>query len=184
MRAAARVKHFSFRTEQCYVYWIERYIRHHGIRHPNTMGAAEVEQFLTHLAVQGNVSASTQNQAPCPRKAVGMAHVRQPTYRLGMGRGTVEWGDVFPAAGGRAARRCITSCAVLWRHVDGHFAICFEWVCGERACGCGGAARVSGAGGGFFTPQARRLACGLGLARGPGVARKLGGIPRGGECGA
>jgi integron integrase len=63
VRAAARVKHFSYRTEQCYVYWIERYIRHHGIRHPNTMGTAEVEQFLTHLAVAGRVSASTQNQA-------------------------------------------------------------------------------------------------------------------------
>jgi site-specific recombinase XerD len=45
------------------VHWIERYIRHHGIRHPNTMGAAEVEQFLTHLAVDGRVAASTQNQA-------------------------------------------------------------------------------------------------------------------------
>ena len=63
VRATARVKHFSYRTEQCYVFWIERYIRHHGIRHPNTMGAAEVEQFLTHLAVRDNVAASTQNQA-------------------------------------------------------------------------------------------------------------------------
>ena len=63
VRAAARVKHFSYRTEQCYVYWIERYIRHHGIRHPKTMAGPEVEQFLTHLAVAANVSASTQNQA-------------------------------------------------------------------------------------------------------------------------
>jgi len=45
------------------VYWAERYIRHHGIRHPNTMGAPEIEQFLTHLAVASQVSASTQNQA-------------------------------------------------------------------------------------------------------------------------
>lgn len=50
IRAVARVKHFSYRTEQCYTYWAERYIRHHGIRHPNTMGAAVVEAFLTHLA--------------------------------------------------------------------------------------------------------------------------------------
>ena len=63
VRQLARVKHFSYRTEQCYLHWIERYIRFHGIRHPNTMGAPEAEAFLTHLAVAGNVSASTQNQA-------------------------------------------------------------------------------------------------------------------------
>jgi len=63
IRQAARAKHFSYRTEQCYVYWAERYIRFHGIRHPDTMGEAQVEAFLTHLAVDGRVSASTQNQA-------------------------------------------------------------------------------------------------------------------------
>jgi integron integrase len=63
VRHAIRAKHFSYRTEQVYVYWAERYIRFHGIRHPNTMGAPEVEAFLTHLAVDGHVSASTQNQA-------------------------------------------------------------------------------------------------------------------------
>lgn len=63
VRHLARTKHFSIRTERCYVYWAERYIRFHGIRHPNTMGTPEVEQFLSHLAVEGNVSASTQNQA-------------------------------------------------------------------------------------------------------------------------
>ena len=63
VRHTARVKHFAYRTEQAYVYWAERYIRFHGIRHPTTMGAPEVEQFLTHLAVHGRVSASTQNQA-------------------------------------------------------------------------------------------------------------------------
>ncbi len=63
IRHAARVKHFSIRTERCYVQWAERYIRFHGIKHPNTMGTLEIEQFLTHLAVEGNVSASTQNQA-------------------------------------------------------------------------------------------------------------------------
>lgn len=63
VRHVTRVKHFSYRTEQAYVYWAERYIRFHGIRHPNTMGTAEVEQFLTSLAVEGHVSASSQNQA-------------------------------------------------------------------------------------------------------------------------
>lgn len=63
VRQVARVRHFSYRTEQAYAYWIERFIRFHGIRHPNTMGAEEVEAFLTHLAVEGRVAASTQNQA-------------------------------------------------------------------------------------------------------------------------
>jgi integron integrase len=58
-----RVKHYSLRTEKAYVDWIKRYILHHGKRHPKDMGAAEVEAFLTHLAVARNVSASTQNQA-------------------------------------------------------------------------------------------------------------------------
>lgn len=62
-RQTARVKHFSYRTEKTYLYWIERYIRFHGVRHPNTLGAPEVEAFLTHLAVEGHVAASTQNQA-------------------------------------------------------------------------------------------------------------------------
>ena len=58
-----RVKHYSLRTEKSYVDWIKRYIWHFDKRHPKDMGAAEVEVFLTHLAVERNVSASTQNQA-------------------------------------------------------------------------------------------------------------------------
>ena len=61
--AKMRVKHYSRRTETCYVGWIKRYIQYHGKRHPKEMGAAEVEAFLTHLAVERQVSASTQNQA-------------------------------------------------------------------------------------------------------------------------
>jgi integron integrase len=58
-----RVRQFSPRTEDCYTTWAERFIRFHGLRHPNTMGAPEIEQFLTDLAANGHVSASTQNQA-------------------------------------------------------------------------------------------------------------------------
>ncbi len=61
--AKLRVKHYSIRTEKSYVDWIKRYILHNGKRHPKEMGAAEVEAFLTHLAVARNVSSSTQNQA-------------------------------------------------------------------------------------------------------------------------
>ena len=58
-----RVRHFSPRTEDLYAGWAERFIRFHGIRHPDTMAEPEVNAFLTHLAVTRNVSASTQNQA-------------------------------------------------------------------------------------------------------------------------
>jgi integron integrase len=51
------------RTEQAYLDWIKRFIRHFGKRHPRDLGAAEVSEFLTHLAVAGQVAASTQNQA-------------------------------------------------------------------------------------------------------------------------
>ena len=63
VRDAIRLKHYSIRTEQSYINWIKRYIFFHNVRHPDEMGAAEVEAFLTHLAVNENVAASTQNQA-------------------------------------------------------------------------------------------------------------------------
>ncbi len=62
-REVLRLKHYSLRTEEAYVGWITRYILFHGKRHPQEMGAREIEEFLTHLAVEGNVAASTQNQA-------------------------------------------------------------------------------------------------------------------------
>ena len=63
LRARIRVKHYALRTEQVYVGWVKRYIHFHGKRHPRDLGAADVEAFLSHLAVARNVSASTQNQA-------------------------------------------------------------------------------------------------------------------------
>lgn len=65
VRGKIRLKHYSIRTEQAYTDWIKRFILHFGKKHPRDMGAAEVEQFLTHLAVNGRVAASTQNQARC-----------------------------------------------------------------------------------------------------------------------
>ena len=63
VRDRIRVKHYSIRTEQAYCDWIRRFIIFHGKRHPSGLGAAEVEAFLTSLAVDGRVAASTQNQA-------------------------------------------------------------------------------------------------------------------------
>lgn len=63
LRLVLRVRHYSPRTEECYVHWARRFIHFHRMRHPRTMAAAEVEQFLSHLAVEQRVSASAQNQA-------------------------------------------------------------------------------------------------------------------------
>ncbi len=63
MRARLRTRHYSIRTEDSYVQWAKRFILFQGKRHPSAMGAAEINEFLTHLAVERNVSASTQSQA-------------------------------------------------------------------------------------------------------------------------
>jgi hypothetical protein len=78
VRREIRLRHYSLRTEEAYVNWIKRYIQFHkakpapdpsgggeasGWRHPRDMGAAEVRQFLEHLAADNNVAAATQNQA-------------------------------------------------------------------------------------------------------------------------
>jgi integron integrase len=63
MRTVIRTMHYSIRTEDAYVDWTRRFILFHGKKHPRSMGAAEVGAFLTHLATERRVSASTQNQA-------------------------------------------------------------------------------------------------------------------------
>lgn len=63
VRNILRLKHYSMRTEETYVGWIKRYIYFHNKRHPKDMGDKEVKAFLTNLAVNQNVAASTQNQA-------------------------------------------------------------------------------------------------------------------------
>jgi len=65
MRNAMRVGQYALDTEKAYVDWARRYILFHQKRHPQEMGAMEVEQFLTHLAVQRQVSPSTRKQALC-----------------------------------------------------------------------------------------------------------------------
>ena len=63
VRTVLRCKHYAYRTEQRYLAWIRRFILFHGKRHPVHMGQAEIEAFLTHLAVKEQVAAATQNQA-------------------------------------------------------------------------------------------------------------------------
>ena len=63
VRARMRLKHYSLRTEQAYLYWIRRYIRANGMRHPRLLDGKAVETFLTRLATDDDVAPSTQNQA-------------------------------------------------------------------------------------------------------------------------
>ncbi|MEK7700080.1 MAG: phage integrase N-terminal SAM-like domain-containing protein, partial [Planctomycetota bacterium] len=63
LREALRARHYSRRTEQTYCHWVKRFIFFHKVRHPAEMAEPEINAFLTHLAVEEKVSASTQNQA-------------------------------------------------------------------------------------------------------------------------
>lgn len=63
MRSKLRLGHCSRRTEQCYIAWVIRYVRYHGLRHPRELGEQEVTAFLRHLAEELGVAASTQGQA-------------------------------------------------------------------------------------------------------------------------
>src|SRR3989338_5424063 len=63
LRAALRLKHYSLRTEEAYVDWVRRFILFHHKRHPADIAEPEISAFLTHLAVDGRVAASTQTQA-------------------------------------------------------------------------------------------------------------------------
>ncbi len=63
VRAAVRVRHYSIRTEQAYLYWVRRYINFHQLRHPEHMAEREVAAFLSDLALRGQVAPATQNQA-------------------------------------------------------------------------------------------------------------------------
>jgi len=63
VRSACRRKGYTYRTEKTYLRWIVRYVKHHGTEHPRTFGKPEVRDYLSHLATERNVAASTQNQA-------------------------------------------------------------------------------------------------------------------------
>lgn len=63
LKEVFRAQHYAYRTKETYLKWIKRFIAHNGNRHPGELGAEEIQAFLTHLAVDGKVSASSQNQA-------------------------------------------------------------------------------------------------------------------------
>ena len=82
---ALRSRHYSKRTENTYVMWVKRFIYFHNVRHPAEMTESEINAFLTHLAVEKHVSASTQNQALSALLFL---------YRHVIGR---EVGELFPS---------------------------------------------------------------------------------------
>ena len=88
VRAAIRTRHYSRRTEEAYVDWIRRFIIFHGKRHPAEMGGRGINAFLTQLAVERKVSASTQNQALSALLFL---------YRYVIGRKIGDLGDVIHA---------------------------------------------------------------------------------------
>lgn len=88
LREALRSRHYSRRTEQTYCLWVKRFIHFHSLRHPNEMAEPEVNAFLTHLAINRKVSASTQNQALCALLFL---------YRHVLGREIGDLGDVIRA---------------------------------------------------------------------------------------
>ena len=72
LRAALRLRHYSYKTEKNYVAWVKRYIYFHKKQHPKDLGAEQIVQYLTFLAVKGKVAAGTQNQALC---ALSLIHI-------------------------------------------------------------------------------------------------------------
>ena len=88
LRDEFRVRHYSYRTEQCYLAWIRRFIRFHHNRHPSQMAETEVRLYLTHLATRRNVAAATQNQALSALLFM-YRHISQ---------GDVQWIDGFERA--------------------------------------------------------------------------------------
>jgi Phage integrase, N-terminal SAM-like domain len=65
VRDAIRLKHYSYRTEETYIQWIRRFILFHSKRHPAEMGTPEIEAFLTHLAIEDEVTASKPSTPSC-----------------------------------------------------------------------------------------------------------------------
>lgn len=79
VRRAMRVRRYSPRTEDAYVNWVRRFVRFHGMRHPAELGPAEIGAFLTRLAAQDGVAASTQTQALCALLFLYRTVLRRPS---------------------------------------------------------------------------------------------------------
>ena len=131
VRNAIRLRHYSIRTEQAYVDWIRRFIFFHGKRHPREMAEVEVRSFLTHLAVERNVAASTQNQA---------LNALVFLYKIVLGRPLGEISEVVRAKKPQRLPVVLTRDEVrqLLQHLDGNhwLAACLMYGSGLRLMEC------------------------------------------------
>ena len=112
LRREIRVRHYSIRTEHAYADWVKRYVLFHDKRHPKDMGAVEINQFLSYLATDLNVAASTQNQACCAMVFL---------YKHVLGKDPGEFGDVVRAKRPRKLPVVLSldETARLLSHMDG-----------------------------------------------------------------
>lgn len=131
VRRLMRLRHLSYRTEQTYLQWMQRFIEFHGRRSPLRLGEAEVEAFLSHLAVQGRVTASTQNVA---------FHALLFLYREVLGQTEVTWRNVKRAQQSRRLPVVLTREEVnaLLLHLEGtpHLMASLLYGCGLRLQEC------------------------------------------------
>jgi integrase len=118
-----RTLHFAYRTERAYLSWIRRYVKFHKRRHPREMGAAEIESFLSHLAVDSHVSASTQNQA---LQALFFLYQRVlEALRLRIKDLVLQRGEIIvrDAKGGKNRMTVLPTSILLYTHVLGKGAM-------------------------------------------------------------
>ena len=120
-----RLRHLSYRTEQTYLKWIRRFVEFHGRRNPQRLGEAEVEAFLSHLAVQGRITAATQNVA---------FHALLFLYREVIGLEDVTWRGVKRAPESRRLPVVLTreEVGAVLRHLEGT-----PYLIGSLLYGCG-----------------------------------------------
>ena len=125
MQASLRARHYSRHTEQTYCRWVRRYVRFHGLRHPGDMGEGEINAFLTYLAVDEHVSASTQTQA-----LSALLYL----YRHVLGREVGELGELVRARQPRRLPVVLTRDEVraLLAELDGE-----AWLMAALMYGCG-----------------------------------------------
>ena len=83
LRSNLRLRHFSPRTEEAYIWWVRRFVRYYGVRHPAEMGEAEVREFLIHLAEERHLGASSVNQALAALVFLYAEVLRRPVGALG-----------------------------------------------------------------------------------------------------
>lgn len=131
LREAIRARHLSERTEETYVYWIRKFILFHGRRHPDRMGPPEIKLFLTYLALNRKVSASTQNQA------LGALLF---LYRRVLGRDLDSPRDLIRAKRPHLLPVVLspTEIAAILRHLDGpaYLAVALMYASGLRLLEC------------------------------------------------